>query len=581
MPISAQHTKFTYPDYIAPLPADDFIKVAYKKQELFDEGVAKVQSTIDAYSDLRNNMLTSAEKDYFDQTMDGMVKAINSSAGVDFSVKANTQAVLNIGKPLEKDNNIVTAIKSGKEYQRRVDYLSKLDSSKRFKTNDLVYLQDINEKVKNNKLGQDVSYGKEYIEFTDISEDWSKFFKNLPVDQQTEILKGANTPQGYFEMKTTEGFERSKVADMFRSYLATNPKSLQQLQIDTQAGLITLGKEGAHQAYTENMGFQMQLAEKNVSNVTKALKETESIYAKFPSPIVKQKIQELKSTLADQSQKYLYAKAETETPLDKFDPNDYATMYQNNLINNMSNLYAGQKVKRELKEDKVWERNAALQKELYKHNLSMQKVKVDKYNATDKSHEVNTTELKNVLNHTKNWSESLSKIQHSYKNNPTMQKALKGLDEPLKAFKKEKGLNQLKALNDIIHIIRGTSFGPEASAALEFDLGLTNSGKDYKDALADVQESIAQIWDAKHNKDFNPRQEVSFNNSFDYTLNALDNFDFIRNADQLGSRFAVAAPDVSISKKSEGIDAGTTTTTKFSQKGTPNYPAPSYTESEP
>ena len=468
MPISAQHTKFTYPDYIAPLPADDFIKVAYKKQELFDEGVAKVQSTIDAYGDLRNSMLTSAEKDYFDQTMDGMVKAINSSAGVDFSVKANTQAVLNIGKPLEKDNNIVTAIKSGKEYQRRVDYLSKLDGSKRFKTNDLVYMEDIQDKIKNNKLGQDVQYGKEYMEFRDISEKWGTFFKNLPVDQQTEILKGKDTPQGYFEIKTTEGFKKSKVADMFRAYLATDPKSLQQLEIDTRAGLITLGKEGAHQAYTENMAFQMQAAESHVNEIKKTIQETEAVYSKVPSPILKEKIQDLKRSLADQSQKYLYAKAESETPLDKFDPNDYATMYQNNLINNMSNLYAGQKVKRELKEDKVWEVNASLQKELYKHRLGMEKVKIDKYNATDKAHEVNTTELGNVLSRTNNWSEALMKIQYSYKNNETMQKALKGLEEPLKAFKKEKGLNQLKALNDIINVIRRTSFGPDASAALEF-----------------------------------------------------------------------------------------------------------------
>jgi len=581
MPISAQHTKFTYPDYIAPLPADDFIKVAYKKQELFDEGVAKVQSTIDAYGDLRSNMLTSAEKDYFDQTMDGMVKAINSSAGIDFSVKANTQAVLNIGKPLEKDNNIVTAIKSGKEYQRRVDYLSKLDSSKKFKTNDLVYMEDIQEKIKNNKLGQDVQYGKDYIEFTDISEDWSKFFKNLPVDQQTEILKGKDTPQGYFEMKTTEGFDKSKVADMFRSYLATNPKSLQQLQIDTRAGLITLGKEGTHQAYTEKMAFQMQLAEQNVNQVKKALKETEDIYTKVPSPIVKQRIQDLKNNLANQSQKYLYAKAEAETPLESFDINDYATMYQNDLINNMANLYSGQKVKRELKEDKVWEANMSLQKELYKHRLGMEKVKIDKYNATDKDREINTTELSNVLNRTNNWSEALMKIQNSYKSNPTMQEALKGLDKPLKAFKKEKGLKQLEALNDIINIIQKTSFGPEASAALEFGLGLTGSGIDYKKALADAQQSITDIWNTKNKSAFNSRQEISFNNSFDYTLGALDNFDFIRNADQLGSRFAVASPDVSITTKDKGLDAGTTTTTKFSQKGTPNYPASSYTDTEP
>lgn len=575
MPISAQHTKFTYPDYIAPLPAEDFIKVAYKKQELFDEGVARVQATVDSYADLRNSMLTSAEKEYFDQTMDGMVKAINDSAGLDFSVKANTQAVLNIGKPLEKDKTITTAVKSGQEYQRRLDYLSKLDSSKRFKTNDLIYMYDIHDKIKNNKLGQDVQYGKEYVEFTDISEDWSKFFKNLPVDQQTEILKGKDTPQGYLEMVTTEGFEKSKVADMFRSYLATNPKTLQQLQIDTQAGLIELGKEGAHQAYTQRMATQMQIAEDNTNRVKKALKETEDMYNKFPSPILKQKVRELKAAVSDQSQKYLYAKAESETPLEKFDPNDYATMYQNDLINNMANLYSGQKVKRELKEDKVWEYNADLQKMLTKHNLSMEKVKKEKYEGTDKAHVIDTTSFKTVLQNINPLVQTIQKIQHSYRNNPTMQEALKGLEKPLQALNTKRGFDQLNALTELINKLKTTSFGSEASEALTHAIGLANTGKDYKEALEEAQAAIHQLWDARYRKNFNPRQEVSFNNSFDYTLGSLDNFDFTKNADQIGSTFAVASPDISISEKT-GIDAGTTTTTKFSQKGTPSSPPSSY-----
>jgi hypothetical protein len=581
MPISAQHNKFIYPDYISPLPADDFIKVAIKKQEMFDEGVSKVQSNIDAYSDLRNNMLTSAEKEYFDQSMEGMVKAINSSAGVDFSIKANTQAVLNIGKPLEKDNNIITAIKSGKEAQRRAEYLSKLDQSKRSKTNDLVFMNDIQEKVKNNKVGQGVEYGKEYLEFTDISEDWSKFFKNLPVDQQSEITRNASTPQGYFEMVTTEGFNKTKVADMFRSYLATNPKALQQLQIDTQAGLIQMGTEGAHQVYTEKMGVQAKLAEQNVFSIEKALKETEAIYSKVPTPIVKGRVQELKSQLADQQQKYLYAKTEAETTIDKFNPNDVFQLYQNDLINNMANLYSGQKVKRDLKEDKGWEYQMGLNKELFKHNLGLQKAKVEKYNATDKQYVVNTGELGEILKRSKNFVERLVKIQNSYKNNDAMQEALKGLDEPLRAFKEEKGLKQLKALDKILTIIRTTSFGADAGKDLAYDLGLANTGKDYKDAALDAKESIKQLEEVMKNKDFNSRQEISFNNSFDFTLGSLGNFDFIRNADLIGQTFAIAAPDISISTKQGGLDSGsTTTTTKFSQKGSPSNPAASYTDTE-
>jgi hypothetical protein len=247
----------------------------------------------------------------------------------------------------------------------------------------------------------------------------------------------------------------------------------------------------------------------------------------------------------------------------------------------MANLYSGQKVKRDLKEDKGWEYQMGLNKELFKHNLGLQKAKVEKYNATDKQYVVNTGELGEILKRSKNFVERLVKIQNSYKNNDAMQEALKGLDEPLRAFKEEKGLKQLKALDKILTIIRTTSFGADAGKDLAYDLGLANTGKDYKDAALDAKESIKQLEEVMKNKDFNSRQEISFNNSFDFTLGSLGNFDFIRNADLIGQTFAIAAPDISISTKQGGLDSGsTTTTTKFSQKGSPSNPAASYTDTE-
>jgi hypothetical protein len=76
MPISAQHTKFVYPDYIDPLPADDLIKLAVKKQEMFDEGRSKVQQSIDAYGKIRNSLVRDVDKEYFDKNMNNMSKQL-------------------------------------------------------------------------------------------------------------------------------------------------------------------------------------------------------------------------------------------------------------------------------------------------------------------------------------------------------------------------------------------------------------------------------------------------------------------------------------------------------------------------
>jgi len=374
MPISAKHTKFDYPDYIAPLPADDFIKVAIKKQEMFDEGVAKIQTNLDSVSALRNNIKTEAERAYFDETLQNIVKATNDSAGVDFSIKANTQAVLNIGKPLENDKYIKTAILNGKEIDRRSQVLSKLDSSKRSANNDYLFMKDAYDYISTNKLGQSISYEKPYEEFYDISEDWNKFFKNLPQESQEEFTKSGYTPTGYFEKVTTEGFTRSKVGQMFESYLSTNPKALRQLQIDAQVGLDKLGKQEAHKGYVEYMTQQVGISQEQVKNLQDVVATKERSYAVTKSPTLKAELEQAKQALASAQQTYLFSKEAATTPLEDFDLNDYYGIYKNNMINNMANLYAGQKIKRDLKEDKLWEQQQEYNKLIFKHNLEKEQI---------------------------------------------------------------------------------------------------------------------------------------------------------------------------------------------------------------
>lgn len=375
MPISAKHTKFTYPDYIAPLPADDFIKVAIKKQEMFDEGVAKIQTNLDSVSALRGNIKTDAEREYFDQTLQNIVKATNDSAGVDFSIKANTQAVLNIGKPLENDQYIKTAIMNGKEIDRRSQVLSKLDSSKRSANNDYLFMKDAYDYIKTNKLGQTISYEKPYEEFFDISEEWSKFFKNLPVESQDEFTRSGYTPTGYFEKVTTEGFTKSKVGQMFESYLSTNPKALRQLQIDAEVGLDKLGKEEAHKGYVEYMTQQSGISQEQVKGLQDLVASREKSYAVTKSPVLKAELEQAKQALASAQQTYLYSKEAAATPLENFNLSDYYGIYKNNMISNMANLYAGQKIKRDLKEDKLWEQQQDYNKLIFKHNLEKDQIK--------------------------------------------------------------------------------------------------------------------------------------------------------------------------------------------------------------
>jgi len=377
MPISAQHTKFVYPDYVSPLPAEDLIKVALHKQEQFDQNVAKVQSQVDAYSQLRSNILKESERKYFDETMTKMVKAINDSAGVDFSLKANVQSVLNIGKPLEKDNIIINSIQSGKEYQRRQKTLSEIDQSKRSASNDWNYMEDAYNWLQSDQLGVSLAKDKAYDEYYDISEQVFELVKTFSKEEQEEFYStGGGTPQGYIEKITQQGFSKNKLAKKIESMLATDPKAYKQLLIDTRYSYNNLGKERAHQLFVEDQTIKVAAFDERIADTKEQLSYYNAQNARVKSPTVQKEIDRLTANLQTDTQYRNIAFQNSAKRLEEFDPQDYFQVYKNDFITNLSNTYATQKISRDLKDDKVWDIIQARSLESFKNNLDIEKERV-------------------------------------------------------------------------------------------------------------------------------------------------------------------------------------------------------------
>ena len=378
MPISAQHTKFEYPDYIAPLPADDLVKIALKKQELYDQGVAQVQSQVDAYTDLRNNLYRDVDKAYFDETMTKYVTAINSSAGLDFSKKANLNAVLNIGKPLEKDNNIISAIQNGREIQRRQKELKSLDQSKRNNSNDWFYMNDVQDYLNSDQLGVSLAKDKAYVEFYDISDKVMEYVKTFSKEQQDEFfaeMGKAGTPEGYIQKITQQGFNQTELANRVKSMLSTDPKAIQQLGIDARYNFNQLGKENAYKGYIEDQTLKEVAVSTRLQETQSAILDLEKSNAKIKSPIVSEQIKSLKQNLIELTQYSQQLKINSNKTIDQFNMEDYFEIYQNKFITNLANTYSTQKVSRDLKDDKIWDNMQKMNLEYYKATLDINKEK--------------------------------------------------------------------------------------------------------------------------------------------------------------------------------------------------------------
>ena len=346
MPISANHNKFVDSQYISALPADDLINLAVKKQEMYTEGITKVQQSLDAYGQLRNNIKTDVEREYFDKTMDNLVKTINSSAGLDFSMKGNVQAVLNIGKPLERDEYITTAISNGNEITRRQETLGKLKSDERSAANDADYFEDVQDYMKSGKLGYKLG-SKEYTPYIDISKDINERMKSAKENGTVQIMMDGK----YIKTESTKGLTPNEVAAKIAAGLGA--KEQNQLRIDA---MYDLKQRGVEQGQAEVVSYYANLKQASESTLLESqqqLRDAQAAYDKAPTESARQALEAVRGPLEEARVQVEVANKNLTKVSDpaNFNPNQYVSLFTHNFIANQANAYAYKQVEEKIQAD--------------------------------------------------------------------------------------------------------------------------------------------------------------------------------------------------------------------------------------
>jgi len=567
MPISAQHTKFVYPDYISPLPAEDLIKFAEKKQQMYDEGVSKVQQSLDSYNNLRGSILTDVEKEYFDKSMGNLVKSISNSAGLDFSNKANVQAVLSVGKPLERDQYITTAISNGKEVSRRQDQLSKMKPGERSVVNDHFYMKDVQDYMKSGKLGQKIGYGKEYTPYVDLSKDWMEFMKTQKPNQDESFnMKSAMGP-AYIEKVTVEGYNTTDLANKFKSFIATDPNKLRQFQMDAGYSLEQVGTESAHQGYVEDMQAKAVTAAENAKMFKAESDRLQKAYNTTGSATVKAQLEQTKQKATYYEQSRLLAEQKAATPIEDFDLGEYMEIYQDKFATNMGNMYASQKVSRDLITNQYW-------KEANEDARQMRKINADRKTAIDMAnlnqkvgYQVDTSAVKPVLQNFDKIAAGLAIIsQEASKDcNAGATENLNEAVNNLRRAQKATGEQQLFFIEQALAKLPKRGINAKYQQAIT-SLLTGSEGLDYESTNRKLREDLGRIR-AGINQNMsgaNSSLPVSVAGAFSETVGGIQSFDFLRNSANLGN-FYIGVPDTSITTSDDGTGIiKTSTTTKYS-----------------
>jgi hypothetical protein len=252
--ISHRSKGFVYPEYISPLPAEEFIKGALLKQKMFDEGVDKVQQQLDAYGQIRKTLLKPEDKAYFDQEATKLVNALNKNAGLDFANKNNLRSALSLGRNLINDPIISNAAESTATYTKMMEEYNKLDPKYKSPVNDYFFQKEINGWLKDGKYGSKLKYNP-YTVYTDEHVKlWKELSSSLKPDE-TEVPVFDSKNNQWIMQKKYSGVTAERFREAYLNGLSGQAKA--QLDMDARYALETGDKDNIINKYNQDLNTKL------------------------------------------------------------------------------------------------------------------------------------------------------------------------------------------------------------------------------------------------------------------------------------------------------------------------------------
>lgn len=350
MAIAAQHTQFVTNDYISPIPAEDLIKVALKKQEMYDEGRKQIKQVYDNYGKMRSTIINENARNYFDQEFNKLVKNVQSNAGLDFANIGNVEAVINLGKPFENDEYIKTALENGQEYQRRVTEMNGMAKDKRSSDNDLVYMYDVNKYIESGGLDTKLAKNKSYQQYVDISAKMRAAEKEIEAETYTTFEQG---PAGYLQQVEHKRKTREDIYNRLMSSLS--PEEQAQLQVHAQANMYRMGNDVVYQSWVGSNKEEKLLADQTRKRAMQELGRLSSI--KKPTAEQIDQMNSLQQAISYNEQVIKAADENIKMNPDDFDMGEYVPFFTKRFVDGIAKQLAFNNTKVELKENKVYMAN--------------------------------------------------------------------------------------------------------------------------------------------------------------------------------------------------------------------------------
>jgi len=224
----------TFNEYVEQRPQDEMLKVGLFKQQRYEEGVKKIQDSIDNIAGL--DVVRPQDKEYLQSKLNALGGQLQSIAASDFSNFQLVNTVDGMTKQLVADPQILNAVGSTARYRKQLESQEKLNADgKGSASNDFYFGKQVQNWFDGGPDAQFTAQYKPYVDYQKMAQD---VVKNLAAEETENDVYATTDSQGrvvYYDAVTRTKIEALTPERIQQALLTSLPQDAwSQINIDGQ-----------------------------------------------------------------------------------------------------------------------------------------------------------------------------------------------------------------------------------------------------------------------------------------------------------------------------------------------------------
>jgi hypothetical protein len=221
----------TFNPYVQQRPVEAMMKVGVYKQERYDQGVQKIQESIDNIAGL--DVVRPEDKQYLQSKLNQLGGQLSMVAGGDFSNFQLVNSVNGMTNQIVKDPTVTNAVSNTAKYRKDLETVAKLQQEGKWgDSNQLAFNKDANAWFQG---GLDASYSANTSPYVNTTKEVTDIVKALAKDYtKNDVWYDPETGQvlDVMTQQKVEGITPEKIQTALKAGLS--PQAWRQLAIDGQ-----------------------------------------------------------------------------------------------------------------------------------------------------------------------------------------------------------------------------------------------------------------------------------------------------------------------------------------------------------